>query len=162
MLKKKIVILLIGIFFFWLFIMPNIVSEAIVIACKSFSRNSNYEISISKPNIRFSIIPICSIKLDSISFKTKSAFSKIDAKNLQISFRLLPLLSGQFHVNKLGIENIFLSTNIKDEIELKKDFFEKFENRRFRLDKINIGEFKAEFYQNDIKTPIIYEGKEFI
>ncbi len=159
--KKKLILLLIGICICWLFVMPQIVSSTINFVCKNSLVNSEYELNIAKPNLRFSILPICNINLDKVLIKSKKDSTYAIAENIQICLRLLPLLSGELHLNKLEVEKIFLSTDINDGFELKQDFFERFNNRRFRFDMIKLGEFESKIYQNDIKNPIIYKGKNF-
>ena len=161
MLKKKLILSLIGFYIFWLLVLPSIVSKTIEIVCRKVSYNSNYEIQIDNLKSKSSILPVGTITADDVIIKAKKKSLVFQIDGFKFRFRFLPLLSGRLHINNIELGKIYLSTNIDDKFELDKDFFEKFKHRFFRVDSVKIQEFNAEFYQNDIKEPIIYKGRNF-
>ena len=77
MLKKKYILWLIGIYIFWLCVLPFIVSSAVDVVCKNFSHNSSFELKVTKPRVIFSVIPIVKLKFDEIELVTKNkSFSR--------------------------------------------------------------------------------------
>ena len=58
MFKKKIIFSLIGIYIFWLCIMPMVVTNTVGLLCQNFSYNSKYQIELHEPHTRFSILTI--------------------------------------------------------------------------------------------------------
>lgn len=159
---KKILIIIIGFYLFWVGAMPFIVSTTVQALCKNISHNTPYNIEIINPKTYFSIIPTAYFKADNISFQIKNDDFNSEIKNLKLKLRILPLLSGKVHVNNLEISKLNLNATLEKHFELDKDFFKKLENTRFRIDSVNINDFETNFYRNDIKTPIKYSGKNFV
>ena len=162
MLRYKLIISLIGIYIFWLFILPQVVSRAIVSVCENYSHNSNYNLEVKNPQIKLSLLPIGVLKVDSVSVKAKNESAFATVENVKVKVRLLPLLSGRVHINNLSLGKAKLSAKLVEELELDKDFFNKLENTPVRLDGMRVGEFEALLYQKDIESPIIYNGKGFV
>lgn len=162
MLKNKIIISLIGIYIFFLCVIPPIVTNAVNLVCKNLSYNSKYEIQLKSPQFKIFILPIGILKTEEIIIKTKDNLTNLSVKDFEVKFRLLPLLSKKIHINSLSINKINLNTNTILKPQLDKDFFKKIETLGFRIDSISIGEFSALLHQKDIKTPIVYKGKDFL
>lgn len=162
MLKSKFIICLIGIYIFWLFLLPQIVSRAIVSVCENYSHNSSYELEIKKPQLKLSFLPNATLKTDKIFVRAKNDSAFASVENVSVKIRLLPLLSGRVHINNLSLGKANLSANLVEELELDKDFFNKLENARISIDSMSVEEFEALLYQKDIKTPIIYNGQSFV
>lgn len=161
MFKNKFIIGLIGIYTFWLFFLPPILSKVVGVVCQNLTLNSNYKVEVKNPVVKLSILPIVTFCADETLIQIKNSDSKIKIENIKTKIRLLPLISGKIRINTLNLGKINLTTDIEDEIELDKDFFVKFKNRRFKFSSIKVGEFNAELYQKDVKNPIVYKGKGF-
>ena len=161
MIRKKIIFSLIGIYVFWLALLPIMVKNAFLAICVNYSHNSAYEIVLRNPKVQFSILPTGTFAAENVIIKAKNETAELSLDDLKLRIRLLPLLSGKIRVNELRISKANLSANLVKELELDKDFVTKFENRKFRFNVISIKEFEAQFYQKELKTPIIYKGKDF-
>lgn len=161
MLKNKILISIIGIYIFGLCILPQILSETVKAVCNNVTKNSAYKIELQNFKTKASILPKLSLQANEITITSKKNSNNIKVINPKITFRLFPLLSGRLHLNEIAIQKINLNANLIDELELEKDFFEKLKKTKICCDSINIGSFEALFYQKDLKTPIIYKGKDF-
>jgi len=156
---KKILTIIIGFYLFWVGAMPFIVSATVKTLCQNISHNSPYNIDIVNPKPYFSIIPTAYFNADKVRVDIENGDFDFEIKDLKLKLRILPLLSGKIHINNLEISKLDLNTTLEKHFELDKDFFEKLENTRFRLDSVVINEFETNFYRNDIKTPIEYSGK---
>ena len=102
MLKKKFITILIGVYIFWLCIMPYLITNTVVLLCKNISHNSNYKIEFLKPRTKLSVIPVMSFYADKVVFRFKNESLSLNLSNFKLSLRVLPLLSGKFHINKLS------------------------------------------------------------
>lgn len=161
MLKKKFITILIGVYIFWLCIMPYLITNTVILLCKNISHNSNYKIEFLKPRTKLSVIPVMSFYADKIVFRFKNESLFLDLSNFKLSLRVLPLLSGKFHINNLSGDKISLEAILAEDLELDKDFFNKLNNIYLKIDSASLKEFEAKFYQKEVKTPIIYKGNGF-
>lgn len=162
MLKKKIILYILGFYVIWLGILPFIISGTIGVLCENFSHNSKFEIKIENPSTRLSVLPTMSFGSNKIIVKSKTNSFNIELTKPKIKIRLFPLLSGHIHINSLEISKVHLITELKEEMQLDKDFFAKWEERCFRFNAAKIGEFEAFLHQQDTNEPIIYRGKDFV
>ena len=161
MLKKKLIISLIGIYIFWLCILPSVITTTVKLLCRNFSHNSDLGIELINPSTRLSILPIVTFNADKVVIKAKNESIVINLKGFKTTIRLLPLISGKFHINNISGEKIELIKILADDLELDKDFFNRLNQTYLKIDSASLGEFEAKFYQKEIKTPIIYHGKGF-
>ena len=161
MLKKKFITILIGVYIFWLCIMPYLITNTVVLLCKNISHNSNYKIEFLKPRTKLSVIPVMSFYADKVVFSFKNESLSLNLSNFKLSLRVLPLLSGKFHINNLSGDKISLEAILAEDLELDKDFFNKLNNIYLKIDSASLKEFEAKFYQKEVKTPIIYKGNGF-
>ena len=159
---NKYIIILIGFYVFWLGILPPLISNAIKIVCNNLSVNSEYKIEVVNPRIRTDVLPVIRIYADKFSVNSKSDVFKADISDFKIKFRLLPLLSGRLHLNTLRADKIYLSADLKSEIELDKEFFNKLGNTRVSCDSVKVTKFDTVLYQKDAKSPIIYSGEDLV
>lgn len=162
MLKNKLIISLIGIYIVWLFILPIIVTNVFTALCKNLSHNSQYTLSLETPRASFSILPTGTLNAKKIEIKAKNESFNLILNTPTLRLRLLPLLSGKIHINEFSVEKVDLVSNLVEDLELDKDFFENFDKFYLKVDSIKIGEFAASFYQKDIERPILYRGKGFV
>ena len=154
--KFKLTLTIIGIYVFWLCLFPLFLTETVKFSCEKFSKKSNYNIQVTNPKIKFSILPTGKFTADKIYLRAKDDSILLEVSKPKLKLRLLPLLSGRAHINSLKIENINLTVNLIEDLKLDKDFIIKFKNRPFRFDAINIGEISASFYKKDLAQPIKY------
>lgn len=156
----KYIIIILSIYAFYIGGIPFIFSKALPVVCENVSINSNYNISIDKPKLSLSIIPKAVIKAHKVEIKEKNTNNFTRINSSQISFRILPLLSGRIHINNIKINDVELNSTLQDKIELDKDFFKNLEKSRIKCDSVNIGNFKAILMQKKLNTPIIYSAKD--
>ncbi|MBQ7763926.1 hypothetical protein IJ384_01015 [bacterium] len=133
----------------------------VVIACEKYSKTSAYEISLVNPRTTFSILPKASFSANEFLIKSKKDSLVTKIEGAKITLRLLPLLSGKFHINSISINSINMKANLIESLELDKDFLDKLKKVQLSINSITIGEFEALFYQDDVVKPIIYKGVGF-
>ena len=160
MFNKKLIIFLIGIYIFWLCLMPVVITNTVRLICQNFSINSNYQVKLIEPHTRFSILPIGQFYAKELLVKAKNESLDIKIEGFQTTLRLLPLISGKFHINNLSGQKITLSALLVDDLELDKNFFNKLNDIYLKIESASLSEFEAKFFQKDIETPIIYHGKD--
>jgi len=158
---KKYLIIIASFYIFWLGILPCIVSKTVIVVCKNLSQNSSYEISFNNFTARFSVIPTATFKLKDLKIRIKQTDSELILKDLNCNIRLLPIISGKFHINNILASDLDLVLNLDKKIELDKDFFRKLEKTKVHCDHASINNFSIKFYPKDIKTPMLYSGKIF-
>ena len=162
MLKNKLIISIIGFYLFWVGAMPFIVSGTVTALCKNISHNTKYNIEVVKPRAYFSILPTVRFDADKVLFNIENKDFEAELSNFKIRLRLLPLLTGRFHINSLAMNALEFNSTLENNLELDKDFFYKLESTRFKLDSFEIKDFKTQFYRKDIKTPIYFSGHDFL
>lgn len=161
MFKNKYVISIITFYIIWIGVLPLILNEGVKAVCKNLSFNSGYNITLENSAIRLSVLPDMKIIAGKILIESKTDNTKFEVRNAKVKIRLLPLLSGKIHLNKIKADNIYLTSYLKENLELDKDFFNKLENTRIKCNSINIANFELQLYQKGINTPITYSGKDF-
>ncbi len=161
MLKKKFIISLIGIYIFWLCVLPLAITNAVVLLCQNLSHNTGFQVELKNPHTRFSILPTCVFYAEKVLLKTKNNSLEFNLDGFRINLRILPLLTGKIHINSLFGEKVDLSAILADELELDKNFFNKLNNTYLKIDSIKLDKFEAKIFQKEVKTPIIYNGEGF-
>jgi len=154
---NRYIFLIIGILVFWLGIIPLLFSKALPVICENITYNSEYNIDVQKPRLVLNIIPTATIKADSIKITKKNSKDFLFADEPKLKIRLLPLLSGMIHINKLSASNIELYSTLPENPKLDKSFFQNLENARFRFDAAGIQKFNIMICEGN--TPITYKGK---
>ncbi len=162
MFRNKYVITIIGFYIFWMGILPFAITNTAKILCKNFSHNSEYEIKLENPQTRLYPIPIAKFTANQICLKSKKDNSEIELDNFKIKLRLLPLLSGKLHINSIAVDSLNSELHLENNVELDKDFFSKFEKNGITLNSIRADKFNTLLFQNNISTPIIYSGENFL
>ncbi len=164
MLKKfnKYIIIIITFYIFWLGVLPLCLSAGVKALCKNLTANSDYTITINKPAFKLSVIPILSFETPFVTIKQKSGKDRAVIKNFKIRIRLLPLLSGRLHINNAEAKSVYISSSLKDNVELDKHFFDRLKTTKLKLDSLKIDSFEILMYQKDIKKPISYSGTKFL
>ena len=163
MLKKinKYIIIIIIFYILYLGILPLILSCAVKELCKTVTAETNYTLSIENPSFRFSILPTAAFDAKDISLKQKNSIDKFQLKDFKIKIRLFPILTGKLHINYTEAAELNITSVIKENVELDKDFFSNLETSRIKLDSAKIKSFEILMFQKDIKKPISYSGVDF-
>lgn len=156
---NKYIITVLIFYAFWIGGLPLIFSKMLPIVCEKLTLNSNYEINIQSPKLSLSVLPTVGFSAEKIKIKEKQTNDYTSVNNLKIKFRILPLFSGKFHINSISASNLSVNSMLKDKIELDKDFIYNLKNTRIKCDKIILDEFMISLRQKELKTPIIYTGK---
>ena len=152
---NKYIIGVLGFYIFWIGIMPHAITGIVNVVCKNINHNTRYTINVENFKTRLSVLPTISFKADKIvfGFDDKSFETKLDDFNLQC--RILPLLSGRFHINYIVIGNVELNKTLEKNLSLDKDFFNKLEKAKYCIDKVEVSKFNSNFYKKEINKPII-------
>ncbi len=157
---NKITLTIVSFYIVYLGILPIIINNTAEIVCKNISHNTDYKISVNTPHTSFSILPYANLSAKEIS--VKYGINELELKNFKLRIRLLPLFSGKIHLNSISADNLKLTTNLKEDAQLDKDFFDKLESTKILCDSIKINHFDTYLYKKEIKTPIIYKGDNLV
>ena len=162
MLKKKILLVLIGFYIFWLGVLPLVLNNLASFVFKDFVSYSNYDIKIEHPRVKLYILPIIKISADKIAVHSKAKTDSLIVDKFQIKLRLLPLISGKVHINCLRINDIQTKLSLYQEISLNKNFFTNLQELKISCDSIKIDKFETLLFQKDILKPIKHYGSDFL
>jgi len=157
---NKYIIIILSFYAFWILGLPFIFSETFPKVCENISLNSDYTVEIEKPQLFLSPLPVARLKAKSISIKAKNKedFTRID--NFETSIRLLPLVSGRVHINKIKASEVSINSVLNKELQLDKDFLTEFKNARGKCDEISISKLSASIKQPELKTPVAYKAED--
>ena len=128
MLKKKLIIGLIGFYIFWLCILPLVISSSINFVCQKFSKQSPYEVVLQKPLVKFSVLPKAIVSFDKMQIHAKDDSLNSNLEKGSITIRLFPLLSGKLHINNIMFDDVSISLDLLENLVLDKYFIEKIKN----------------------------------
>ena len=156
---SKYIIIIISFYAIWIVGLPFLFPKTLTEVCENISLNSNYEVSVVNPKLRLSLIPTANIKADNIVLKSKKTDDFTRIENPEISFRILPILSGKFHINKLSASNITANSILKKELELDENFFANLNKTRVRCKELKINTVSVNIYQPNISEPVVYSAK---
>lgn len=158
---NKYIFIIIGFYIIWLGILPFTAEKLLPAICENISYNSNYIVKLERPTIRTSILPKILLKADSIELKEKNTNNFINVDSPFINLRILPILSGKLHINKIGASNLKINLTLDKHLVLDKDFFKNLSKINVKCDSVYLNEFDIKLYQQNIQTPVIYNGKKF-
>lgn len=161
-LLNKHIFIILGIIFSWFVLMPLVLSELSILVCNNLSHNSQYNIEIIKPKIYLSILPNAVYKAQSLKIQNKKTKNTLEINNFKLKARLLPLLSGNLHINYITVDELKLSTKFDNNIELDKDFFNKLKTSKIKIDSLQINKYDTKIYQKNLKQPIKYYGENLL
>ena len=102
---NKYIILILGIYAFWIGGVPAIFTKALPVVCENISINSNYNVEILNPKLRLSVLPKAQFNALKINVEDKTTQNISTIDNFKIDLRLLPLLSGRVHINSISADN---------------------------------------------------------
>ena len=157
---NKYIILILIFYAFWMGGLPFIFAKALPQVCDNISYNSNYEIRIEHPRLILTPLPTAYLKAKSLSIKSKNTedFTKID--NFESTIRLLPLLAGRIHINKITASNIEINSVLTKDLQLDKNFFQNLNKTKVKFKEINIKHFNINIKQPNVKEPVVYTAHD--
>ena len=157
---NKYIIIILCFYAFWILGLPFIFSKTVPIVCQDISERTNYSLEIEKPKLRLSVLPVATLSSDKFKITEKESNNYTLIHNPKIRLRLFPLLSGRVHINEFQAGDIVVNTDLKKDMELDRDFFKKLKEVRIKCDEIKLNQFVISLWQKNIKTPILYTGKD--
>ncbi len=157
---NKYIIIILCFYAFWILGLPFIFAKTLPLVCKKISEKTPYQIEAVKPVLKLSILPSALIKAEEFKISEKDSNDYTLIHNPNIKIRLLPLLSGRVHINKMMADDIVMNASLKKDIQLDRDFFKNIKNLKFRCNEIKLNSFMVSLWQKDVKTPVIYTGKD--
>ena len=109
---KKYILIILGICIFWVGGVPLISSAMLKIVSENLTYNSNYNIKISNPKLITGLLPTVTLKADFLDISEKNTNDKLYVLKPRIRVRILPLLSGHVHINKISASDIQIQSKI--------------------------------------------------
>lgn len=155
---NKYIIIIISFYAFWIGGLPYIFSKTLPVVCENLSHNSNFVIEVEKPKLKLNVLPTAKIKSNILKIKSKTSDDFIIIYNPEIKFRLLPLLSGRLHINRVTASSLNINSFLEENIELDKNFFSDLANAKVKCDMIKLEDFTVTA-QGANKISAIYSGK---
>ena len=157
---NKYIIILVCFYAIWLLGIPYIFTKTLPFVCQKVSEKADYEIVITSPELKLSVLPIAVLKAEELKVKDKTSNDFTLIHNPYAKIRLLPLLSGRVHINKIQADDIIINALLKKDMELDKNFFKNLKKVKVKCDEIKLNRFMITLWQKNIKTPVIYTGKD--
>ncbi len=155
---NKYTAIILSFYAFWLLGLPFIFTKTLPVLCEKINSNSKYKVEIENPKLYLNILPNAVISADKLEIKGTEDSVSIEKPYLKI--RLLPLLSGHIHLNKVSASNMNIASVLKKNPELDKNFFTELSKNKFKCDAVEIKNFKVELKQKNIEKPILYTGHD--
>ena len=147
---------------FYFGIVPLLISKMLPGICENISKSSEYTVKIENPKFIISIIPTAQLKSDSLYIKIKNDNTDVLISQPNIKIRILPLLSGKLHINKIYADDINLNIFLKKNFELDRDFVEQLSTLPLKVDCIKINKYKLSTYSDINTKPVLLSGENFI
>ena len=157
---KKYIVIFLGICLFWLLGIPMIFSKVTPVVCENISHNSEYIIQIKKPSIILNVLPFAIIKAEELTIKDKISGEYITVKSPRAKIRLLPLISGTVHINKISSEGITLNSDINADPKLDKEFFSELKKHKVWCDCASFENLNIRLNPDDNSKPIFYKAEK--
>ena len=151
---KKYIFIILGICIFWLGGIPLILSAMLNVVAENLSYNSEYNIKISNPKLITSILPTATLKAAEIDISAKNSDERFRIIKPRVRIRLLPLLSGHVHINKISASDIYIKSKILEKPHLDKNFLSELEKAKFVCDAVKIAKFDVQIDNSDNKNRI--------
>ena len=155
---NKYIVIILSFYAFWILGFPFIFAKTLPFLCKNFNKHAKYKIELLNPKLRLNIIPNAVITADKLEIKGADDYISIIEPDLKI--RILPLLSGRVHINKISASDAVINSLLKKDLELDKNFFADLDKNKIRCDAVKIDKFAISLKQKDIEKPIMYTGKD--
>ena len=155
----KYIVVILGFYAFWLVGLPFIFSQTVPQICRKISVTSDYEINVTKPSLRLSVLPKVTLKSTEISVKKKNSEDAVLLKDFNLSFRLLPILSGRFHINNISASDLRLNAILGKDVELNKDLLNRLNGSHIKCDRVKLDKFNVSLFVAKANQPIVYSGE---
>ena len=159
---NKYVLILVGLYIFWIWGVPFIVTQTVKAVCENISRTSEYELRLENFRTRTSLLPHLIFYADSAELRSKKSNTQASMKDFNLKLRVLPLLSGKVHINSFSVNEVKHIWSVQEQVEFDKAFFKRLEQARFQVDSVKIEKFNTLIYPIQIDSPIKYFGDSFI
>ncbi len=157
---NKYIIIILIFYAFWILGLPFLFAKTLPEVCENISLNTDYQIKIEKPRLILTPLPVARVKAETIEIKSKKARDYTKIEDFDASLRLLPLLSGKAHINRIAASNIEINSVLNKELQLDKNFFAKLNNTRVKCKEISVRKIFAQIYQSGVKEPVIYSARD--
>ena len=159
---NKYIIIILCFYAFWILGLPFIFAKTLPFVLQKINEKTLYKIEITNPYLRLSFLPTAVLKADELKIEEKQSKDYTLIHRPYIKIRILPLISGRLHINKMQADEIVINALLKKEMELDKDFFKKLQSVKVQCDEVNINRFLISLWQANVKNPVIYTGKDVL
>ena len=157
---SKYIFIILSFYAFWILGIPFIFSKTLPQVCENISQNSDYIIEVNKPQLFLSPIPTAKIKAENISIQSKKTEDLTQISNFETSIRLLPLLSGRIHINKIMASDISVNSVLNKEFELDKDVLSDFRKTKLKCDEISLKKLFVNIHEPKLSSPAVYTARD--
>ena len=156
---NKYIIIILIFYAFWIVGVPFMFSGALPGVCENISANSDYDVRVENPKLILSPLPVAVIRAQKVGIKSKINEDYTYITNPEISFRILPLLSGNLHINKIKASDIEINSILDKKLELDAKFFSNLKKAKIKCKEVNIGEVAVNIHQPNVSEPVVYSAK---
>lgn len=157
---SKHIIIILSFYAFWILGIPFIFSKTLPQVCENISQNSDYIIEINKPQLFLSLLPTAKFKAENITLQSKTSEDLTQIANFEVSLRLLPLLSGRVHINKIYASDVSINSLLNKEFELDKDVLSKLRKTKIRCNEINLKKMFVNIHEPELNVPAVYTARD--
>ncbi len=157
---NKYIVIILSLFAFWIWGLPFIFSKTLPEVCENLSVNSDYTVKIEHPKLILSPIPTAVLKADYLEFVSKTSEDYTKINNPEVSFRLLPLLSGKLHINRVSASNVRINSVLHKKLELDENFFTNLRKTKIKCKEIKIKDLSVNIHKPDVAAPVIYSAHD--
>ncbi len=157
---SKHIIIILSFYAFWILGIPFIFSKTLPQVCENISQNSDYIIEINKPQLFLSLLPTAKFKAENITLQSKTSEDLTQIANFEVSLRLLPLLSGRVHINKIYASDVSVNSLLNKEFELDKDVLSKLRKTKIRCNEINLKKMFVNIHEPELNVPAVYTARD--
>ena len=145
----KYIVIIFSLIIFWLCIIPLLFSQIVPVICENLSYNSPYNIKVENPELRLNIIPVATVKAKKIVIKAKDDNDSLQIDDLKLVVRILPLLSGRIHIDKIYTENINIDVSIEKNNKSDKRVLSLVKKIKIICDSVDIKKIKTSIKHKD-------------
>lgn len=143
-------------------VIPMLLTKALEIGCRNFTQNSQYEIELKNPKISLTKLVKLDFKTENIKIKSKVNNDSFNADKVSLSLRILPLFGGNIHLNSIEVKSLDALLNLSKQVVVDRDILNKIKNSKIKCDVLKIDSYATKFYQQNVASPIVYSGKDFL
>lgn len=158
----KYIVIIFSVLIFWLFIIPFIFSKTVPVICENLSYNTAYNFKIENPRLYLNIIPVATIKANTISIESKDFQDRFYAEDFKIRVRVLPLLSGRIHIDNIQSNGIDVNAVLDKKIQLDKNFLTAAKNTKIVCNAVDIKKIRANLFHENKTHKAIYAADNIL